>query len=118
MDRGTFSICSDSFCTVMELAAHVSNKASLKVFEAARRFPTLLHLKVHPRLQLWPKSFCRSELTDGQIGLYFFPEGERCSQALVASSFSQFSPFSFHVIFVVHNIFTGMEDSSIACWMT
>ncbi|KAK1361339.1 hypothetical protein POM88_045813 [Heracleum sosnowskyi] len=72
--RGGFSICSDNFCIEMGLASHLSTRASIKVFEAAQQFPSVLHLNIYPRLHVWPKSYGESEPTDEQIGIYFLPE--------------------------------------------
>ncbi|GKB76788.1 elongation factor 1-beta-like protein [Tanacetum coccineum] len=35
--------------------------------------PSLLHLEMHPKIFLWPKSFQRCEPSDDSIALYFFP---------------------------------------------
>ncbi|XP_068661216.1 PHD finger-containing protein 1-like [Aristolochia californica] len=59
------------------VAAHLSNKASSKVFEGANMLDSRLHLQKLPRSEAWPTSFSLSPPTDDNIALYFFPESQR-----------------------------------------
>ncbi|CAM8933741.1 unnamed protein product [Rhodiola kirilowii] len=74
--RGCFTLCVGEFGTVDGLAAHLSTKASLQVFEEARLLPASLCPELHPRLNIWPKGFIKSGPKDENIGLYFFPQNK------------------------------------------
>lgn len=79
--RGSLSISGHNFGIMDGLAAHISNKACLKVHEAANLLPKIICLEVFPRLDVWPKSFEKSQPTDDSIALYLFPENERYRNA-------------------------------------
>ncbi|KAF9609128.1 hypothetical protein IFM89_013382 [Coptis chinensis] len=70
--RGFFEICTGKFW----LQAHLSNKACLQVYEAAKLMPKVLSMNMMPRCDAWPKSFSVSAPTDENIALYFFPSTE------------------------------------------
>lgn len=71
--RGQFHICGTTAFSkhfgVLGLAAHLSNKASWRVFQEASLLPTLLCLKMLPKSQVWRKEW---EPSDNDIGLFFF----------------------------------------------
>ncbi|KAL0285111.1 UNVERIFIED_CONTAM: hypothetical protein Scaly_2828800 [Sesamum calycinum] len=71
--RGRFNIPSHNL--YINVAAHVSNKACMKVLEVASTMPELLCLEMLPRLDVWPASFKSSPPTEQSIALFFFPEG-------------------------------------------
>ncbi|XP_059308199.1 uncharacterized protein LOC132059573 isoform X1 [Lycium ferocissimum] len=78
--RGSFSIWNKEYETLDGLVAHLSVKACQKVYEEASLFPALLQLEMLPKSDIWPKSFTKSEPTDDNIGLYFFPFDTRCEK--------------------------------------
>ncbi|XP_057795514.1 uncharacterized protein LOC131011728 isoform X3 [Salvia miltiorrhiza] len=71
--RGRFSIP----CLNLDInvAAHVSNKACLKVSEVASTMPKSLCLEMIPRIDTWPASFKGSPPTEHSIALFFFSKG-------------------------------------------
>ncbi|KAG6390486.1 hypothetical protein SASPL_148221 [Salvia splendens] len=71
--RGRFSIP----CLNLDInvAAHVSNKACLKVSEVASTMPKSLCLEMVPRIDTWPASFKGSPPTEHSITLFFFSKG-------------------------------------------
>ncbi|XP_020547729.1 uncharacterized protein LOC105179636 isoform X4 [Sesamum indicum] len=71
--RGRFKIPSHNL--YINVAAHVSNKACMKVLEVASTMPESLCLEMFPRLDVWPASFKSSPPTEQSIALFFFPEG-------------------------------------------
>ncbi|XP_057449677.1 uncharacterized protein LOC130740957 isoform X2 [Lotus japonicus] len=52
--------------------AHLSSCASLKVLEVVDRLPRIIKLEELPRLRIWPSQFMGSQVTEENIGLYFF----------------------------------------------
>lgn len=75
--RGSFNILNREYDEFEGMVAHLSKKACQKAYEEARLFPTLLDLEMYPKLDVWPKSFERSEPSDDSIALYFFPTHKR-----------------------------------------
>ncbi|XP_010247257.1 PREDICTED: uncharacterized protein LOC104590334 isoform X2 [Nelumbo nucifera] len=73
---GSFNICNENHGAV-PCVAHVSSLACSKVTSEAKALPPLLDVKILPKLDVWPPTFCRSPPTDNKIGLYFFPITER-----------------------------------------
>ncbi|XP_042036969.1 uncharacterized protein LOC121783005 isoform X1 [Salvia splendens] len=71
--RGRFSIP----CLNLDInvAAHVSNKACLKISEVASTMPKSLCLEMVPRIDTWPASFKGSPPTEHSIALFFFSKG-------------------------------------------
>lgn len=59
------------------LVAHLSSKACEKVHEAAMLLPSALELEMLAKMDCWPKSFQKSQPSDDNIGLYFFPLDKR-----------------------------------------
>ncbi|KAH9322164.1 hypothetical protein KI387_016803, partial [Taxus chinensis] len=61
------------------MQAHPSNKASPKVYEVSKKFPSQLLLEQVQRCDAWPKRFQNSPPTDEDIALYILPvEIESC----------------------------------------
>ncbi|KAK9270321.1 hypothetical protein L1049_025899 [Liquidambar formosana] len=75
--RGSFNTCNGYFGATDGLAAHLSSKACLKVFEVASLLPAVIHLEMLPKPDVWPKFFDQFKPTDDNIALYFFQENER-----------------------------------------
>ncbi|KAI3464640.1 hypothetical protein Pfo_021303 [Paulownia fortunei] len=71
--RGRFNLPSQNLD--INIAAHVSNKACLKVLEIASMMPESLCLEMIPRLDVWPASFQSSPPTEHSVALFFFSEG-------------------------------------------
>ncbi|PIM97864.1 hypothetical protein CDL12_29662 [Handroanthus impetiginosus] len=71
--RGRFNIPSRNLD--INISAHVSNIASLKVLEVASIMPESLCLEMVPRLDVWPASFKSSPPTEHSISLFFFLDG-------------------------------------------
>lgn len=71
--RGRFSI--PCLNLDISIAAHVSNKACLKVTEVASTMPKSLCLEMIPRCDTWPASFTSSPPTEHSIALFFFSKG-------------------------------------------
>ncbi|GJZ62844.1 hypothetical protein Tco_0619265, partial [Tanacetum coccineum] len=70
---GSFTVIGAKYDSPGRIFAHLSNKACDKVVQEADMMPSLLHLEMHPKIFLWPKSFQRREPSDDSIALYFFP---------------------------------------------
>ncbi|KAI3451504.1 hypothetical protein Pfo_008169 [Paulownia fortunei] len=73
--RGWFNIKEESE-TYVEILAHLSNKACLKVSDAATALPPMLDIQVLDKCVAWPKCFMVSPPTAASIALYFFPARE------------------------------------------
>lgn len=71
--RGSFTVIGAKYDLLGRIFAHLSTKACDKVFQEANMMPSLLHLEMHPKIFLWPKSFQEREPSDDSIALYFFP---------------------------------------------
>ncbi|XP_071702544.1 uncharacterized protein [Rutidosis leptorrhynchoides] len=71
--RGSFCVAEKDYDLFEGCVAHLSDKACYKVFEEAKMFQSLLHLKMQPKIDLWPKSFQGHQASDDKIALYFFP---------------------------------------------
>ena len=54
------------------IQAYLANKASPKVYEVSRKFPSQLHLEQVQRCSAWPKRFKVAPPTDGDIAVYIF----------------------------------------------
>ncbi|KAJ8558470.1 hypothetical protein K7X08_005236 [Anisodus acutangulus] len=78
--RGSFNIWNKEYETLDGLVAHLSVKTCQKVYDEASLFPALLQLEMLPKIDVWPKSFTKSEPTDDNIALYFFPSDTRCEK--------------------------------------
>ncbi|KAK4366464.1 hypothetical protein RND71_014344 [Anisodus tanguticus] len=78
--RGSFNIWNKEYETLDGLVAHLSVKTCQKVYDEASLFPALLQLEMLPKFDVWPKSFTKSEPTDDNIALYFFPSDTRCEK--------------------------------------
>ncbi|KAI3921786.1 hypothetical protein MKX01_005475 [Papaver californicum] len=68
--RGSFDVSGDEF----RLKAHISSKACLKVFKAAKALPSFLRMEFPSRIDVWPKKFDFSAPTADDIALYFFSD--------------------------------------------
>ncbi|KAK8538827.1 hypothetical protein V6N13_009189 [Hibiscus sabdariffa] len=73
--RGSFDVSVENL--TIEVVAHLSSLACLKVCETAKCLPQLLHLELLLRCDVWPKGFKKSGPSDESIALYFFPSDER-----------------------------------------
>ncbi|KAK1404053.1 hypothetical protein POM88_003658 [Heracleum sosnowskyi] len=71
--RGNFFIINEKKNNYDGFVAHISNKACSKVCEEARSLSKLLHFEMHPKSDVWPKSFEKSAPSDENIALYFLP---------------------------------------------
>ncbi|XP_074371250.1 PHD finger-containing protein 1-like [Apium graveolens] len=71
--RGDFVISNKKKNNYDGFVAHISNKACSKVCEEARSLNKLLHFEMHPKSDVWPKSFQKSPPGDENIALYFLP---------------------------------------------
>ncbi|XP_050208017.1 receptor-like protein EIX2 isoform X2 [Mercurialis annua] len=71
--KGSICVCGENIGIVEQLAAHISTKASVKVFEMAHQLPKLLHAEMLPRKDVWPASLDDCPHTDDIIDLYIFP---------------------------------------------
>lgn len=71
--RGNFVIINKKKDNYDGFVAHISNKACSKVCEEARSLKKLLHFEMHPKSDVWPKSFQKSSPSDENIALYFLP---------------------------------------------
>lgn len=71
--RGTINIPSKK--VDIHVAAHVSNKACMKVLEVVNVMPESLCLEMVLRPDVWPVSFKSSPPTEHSMALFFFPEG-------------------------------------------
>lgn len=76
MSSGWFNVKQESE-TCVEILAHLSNKACLKVSDAANAMPPMLDIQVLDKHVAWPKSFRTTPPTAASIALYFFPACER-----------------------------------------
>ncbi|GFQ07546.1 hypothetical protein PHJA_002898700 [Phtheirospermum japonicum] len=74
--RGWFNINEEEDETC-EILAHLSNKACLKVSDAATAMPHMLDIQILDKHVVWPKRFTVSPPTAASIALYFFPSCER-----------------------------------------
>ncbi|KAI3700222.1 hypothetical protein L2E82_44843 [Cichorium intybus] len=73
--RGSFNVLGGDYDDLYQgLVGHLSEKACVKVYEEANLMPSLLHLEMHSKALLWPKSFQDCEPSDDHIALYFFPD--------------------------------------------
>eukprot|EP01018_Ginkgo_biloba_P014053 Gb_40677 [translate_table: standard] len=84
--RGSFKIIDkvSGYQVYDGIQAHPSNRASPKVYEVSRKFPSQLLLEQVERCDAWPKRFQESPPTDEDIALYIFPaEIERCKMSYV-----------------------------------
>ncbi|GAB2283177.1 hypothetical protein Dimus_017705 [Dionaea muscipula] len=63
--------------TSLNLVAHMSTMAGLKVSDTVSAFPRLLNFEVVPRDVAFPKRFLALPPSDGDIALYFLPASER-----------------------------------------
>ncbi|KAK2985467.1 hypothetical protein RJ640_030994 [Escallonia rubra] len=90
--RGTFSILNKIDDPFDGLVAHLSSKACAKVCDEAGSLPSSLCVEMLPKFDVWPPAFRRSEPSDDNIALYFFPADtrhERVFDNLVDEMFSQ-----------------------------
>lgn len=71
--RGSFSVLGADDDQFEGFVGHLSNKACERVFQEANMLPSLLHLQMHTKSDLWPKSFQERAPSDDKIALYFFP---------------------------------------------
>ncbi|KAG8378129.1 hypothetical protein BUALT_Bualt08G0106000 [Buddleja alternifolia] len=71
--RGRFNIPKRNID--INIAAHISNKACMKVWEVAIIMPESLCLEMIPRNDVWPASFKSSQPTEHSVALFFFSEG-------------------------------------------
>ncbi|MCL7028191.1 hypothetical protein MKW94_011188 [Papaver nudicaule] len=78
--RGSFEISGDEYGPI---AAHISSKACLKVFKAAKALPSFLRMELPSRLDVWPKKFDLSAPTADDIALYLFPDKKREEKSFV-----------------------------------
>ncbi|CAH9101704.1 unnamed protein product [Cuscuta europaea] len=76
--EGCFKICNKDYEIFDGLVAHLSVKASEKVYKEATLFPPMLKLEMLPKAAVWPNSFRTSGPTDQNIALYFFPANAKC----------------------------------------
>ncbi|GKU95745.1 hypothetical protein SLEP1_g9068 [Rubroshorea leprosula] len=56
------------------IQAHLSCLASQKVLEVVKKLPQKLLVAEVPRLSIWPAQFMRSQASEDNIALYFFPK--------------------------------------------
>ncbi|KAM0033970.1 putative chromatin regulator PHD family [Helianthus debilis subsp. tardiflorus] len=84
--RGSFNITQTDYDLFEGLVGHLSTRACKKVIDEATTLSSMLSLEMHPKADLWPKSFSHSPPSDGSIALYFFPhhrKNERDFEQLV-----------------------------------
>lgn len=120
MDRGSFNVLNRDYDEFEGMVAHLSKKACQKAYEEARLFPTLLDLTMYPKLDIWPKSFERSEPSDDSIALYFFPMHKRCWLLYFVAMHSTlvFCILSFFIFyFFLSFLATDMKGRSIT-WLS
>lgn len=60
------------------IVAHLSSIACSRASEEAKGLPGLLSPELLPRSGVWPKSFQKLGPAADHIGLYLFPDSERC----------------------------------------
>ena len=77
LNRGCFSIKNEKHEIIIRLVAHLSSKACPNVFYVASTLQPTINVQILPKFDTWPSSFQMSPPTDGDIGLYFFPQHER-----------------------------------------
>ena len=75
--RGCFSIKYGKHETTIRLTGHLSSHADPKVFYVANSLQPIIDVQILSKFDAWPQQFHMSPPTDGDIGLYFFPENER-----------------------------------------
>ncbi|XP_027148030.1 uncharacterized protein LOC113748697 [Coffea eugenioides] len=76
--RGNFVILNKDYQEFDDgLVAHLSSKACEKVYEEAILLPSALELEMLAKMDCWPKSFQKSQPSDDNIALYFFPLDKR-----------------------------------------
>ncbi|XP_019190342.1 PREDICTED: uncharacterized protein LOC109184758 isoform X2 [Ipomoea nil] len=80
--RGSFNFWNANYSIVDGLVAHLSVKACEKVYKQACVMPSLLHLEMHRKSDVWPDTFSPSGPTDDHIALYFFPADSRCEKRI------------------------------------
>ncbi|GLT81248.1 hypothetical protein SLA2020_526420 [Shorea laevis] len=73
--QGRFEICRSSKHPINcdGIQAHLSCLASHKVLEVVKKLPQKLLVAEVPRLSIWPAQFTRSQASEDNIALYFFP---------------------------------------------
>lgn len=64
--------------TILGLVAHLSSIACSKVHCAVTVLHPQLDVELLSRFDIWPESFQMSPPADDNIGLYIFPQYERC----------------------------------------
>lgn len=60
------------------VGAHISTLASPKVLSTVSGLPPVVDVKLLSRSEVWPPSFERLPPTNVNIGLFIFPQNERC----------------------------------------
>ncbi|KAF9682729.1 hypothetical protein SADUNF_Sadunf05G0138900 [Salix dunnii] len=84
--RGSMSIFQNNYGAPGGIVAHLSSIACSRASEEAKGLPGLLSPELLPRSGVWPKSFQKLGPAADHIGLYFFPDNERCWNEIVFDS--------------------------------
>ena len=69
--RGCFHVAEEKL-NLGEFKAQFAPKVSSKVYDIVKLMPSILELKLLPRMDDWPKSFDISCPVHEDIGLFFF----------------------------------------------